>query len=140
LRPRVNLIVAAAAVAVALGGCGGPIQSDGLGRSVDTLTSSAGEGELIARGAAEDRTKSTFVRARAREIGEVVDHEAEKLSDAEAPAELAREKAAAIALAERIASPLQQLQISPQDELAAARAQRQLSRLADQAERLAGSL
>jgi hypothetical protein len=72
----------AAAVVFSLSGCGGPMQPEELGRSVDTLSSSASEGALIARDLARNRTKNTFARVRMRELGETVDHEAEKLSDA----------------------------------------------------------
>ena len=138
---RAPLLVLAVSAALALAGtgCGGPIQSDELGRSVDTLTSSASEGALLAQGVADDRTKATFVRARAREIGEVVDHEAEKLNDAEADG-LAGAKSRAVLLADRIGAALGQLQVSPQDEQGAAQVERELARLSKRTERLAGSL
>jgi hypothetical protein len=120
--------------------CGGPIRADELSRSIDTLISSAGEGELLAQGVADDRTKTTFVRAHAREMGEVVDHEAEKLNDASANPDLSEEKRAAVGLAEQISSALGALQISPSDETTAAQVASELSRLAARGERLAGSL
>jgi hypothetical protein len=136
-----RLAVAILAVLALLGsGCGGAIRADELSRSVDTLVSSAGEGELLAEGVAADRTKATFVRVRARELGETVDHEAEKLDDASADPELAAEKKAAVGLAEHISSGLGQLQLSPTDESAATRAGKRFARLAARGERLTKSL
>jgi hypothetical protein len=136
-----RLAVAILTVLAVMGsGCGGAIRADELSRSVDMLVSSAGEGELLAEGVAADRTKTTFVRVRARELGEVVDHEAEKLNDASAKPDLAAEKKAAVGLAERISAALGQLQLSPADESAATRAGKSLARLAARGERLSESL
>ena len=118
-------------------GCGGAMRADELGRSVEALGSAAAEGALIARDVAEDRTKTTFVRARTRELGEAVEHEAEKLSDADANGRVAVAKARAVELAGRISEALGELQTSPADAAAAARAEDALTRLADDASRLA---
>ena len=127
-------------LAVLASGCGGAIRADELSRSVDTLISSAGEGELLAEGVTADRTKATFVRVRTRELGEIVDHEAEKLNDASAKPDLAAEKKAAVGIAERISSALGQLQLAPSDESAATRAGKRFARLAARGERLTESL
>jgi hypothetical protein len=139
MRPAA-LIVTLAVLATCGSGCGGDIRADELSRSVDTLISSAGEGRLLAQGVAEDRTKATFVRVRARELSEVTDHEAEKLNDASADSTLAPQKRAAVALAGQISTALLELQISPTDEEAAKRAERGLTRLASRGERLQSSL
>jgi hypothetical protein len=136
----VGLILVLATIATWSSGCGGNIRADELSRSVDTLISSAAEGSLLAQGAAEDRTKATFVRVRARELTEVTDHEGEKLSDASASQALTKEKRAAVALAGRISTALGELQTSPTDEETAQRAERELTRLAARGERLQGSL
>lgn len=130
-------VVALAAVA-ALAGCGGAMRPEELSRSVEMLASSAAEGALLAQGAAEDRTKATFVRAHARELGETVEHEAEKLSDARAHDGVATDKARAVELAGRISQQLSQLQTAPDDRAAARRAGDELRALADAATRLAG--
>lgn len=136
-----RLAVAMLTVLALLGsGCGGAIRADELSRSVDTLVSSASEGELLAEGVADDRTKATFVRVRARELSETVDHEAEKLDDASANPDLAAQKKAAVRLAEHISSGLGQLQLSPIDESAATHVGKSLGRLAARGERLSGSL
>jgi hypothetical protein len=132
--------VSAAVIASTLGACGGPMQPEELARSIDTLTSSAAEGGLVARDVARNRTKSTFVRVRARELGEVVDHEAEKLSDATPQAGISDEKRAAVELAERISQALGQIQIAPDDRDAAREAERKLEELSKRTDALSKSL
>jgi leucyl aminopeptidase (aminopeptidase T) len=129
--------VVALLVLVALAGCGGAMRADELGRSVDTLASAAAEGALLADGAAQDRTKATFTRAHARELGETVEHEAEKLNDATAHGAVATDKASAIDLADHISQQLAQLQTAPDDRAGAHRAADALRDLADKATRLA---
>jgi hypothetical protein len=119
-------------------GCGGAMRADELSRSVEALASSAAEGALLADGAAEDRTKATFVRAHARDLGETVEHEAEKLSDASATGEVAADKASAVDLADRISEQLGRLQTAPDDRAGARRAGAALRALAEEATRLAG--
>jgi hypothetical protein len=125
------------AAVVAAAGCGGAMQPEELARSVATLASAAAEGAIVADGAAEDRTKTTFVRSHVRELGETVEHEAEKLDDASATGEVAVAKADAVDLAGRISEALGELQTAPDDRAAAARAADELRRLADEAARLA---
>jgi hypothetical protein len=126
-----------ALLAFVAGGCGGAMQPEELSRSVETLASAAAEGVLLAQGAAEDRTKATFVRAHARELGETVEHEAEKLSDASAHGAVATDKAKAVELADGISEQLGQLQTAPDDAAGARRARTELRALADEATRLA---
>jgi hypothetical protein len=134
------LILILGAIAVWGGGCGGDIRADELSRSIDTVISSAGEGRLLAQGVAEDRTKATFVRVRARELGELTVHEAEKLSDASATSALAPQKNAAVSLAGEVSTALGELQVSPTDKHVAERAEHTLGRLASRGERLQDSL
>lgn len=118
------------------------MQPDELARSIGTLESTAAEGALLADGVARDRTKATFVRAHARELGETVDHEAEKLNDAEAEAEggVAPAKVRAIELADRISAALGRIQIAPDSETEGRSAEEALSRLSDRAGELAEGL
>jgi hypothetical protein len=141
-RLTIEAMVAATAaiIALALGGCGGPMRPEELARSVDTLSSSAAEGSLIAHDVARGRTKTTFVRARTRELGEAVDHEAEKLSDATARAGIGSEKAAAVQLADEISQALVQIQTSPADRATARSAGQELDHLSKRAEELSKSL
>jgi|SRR5215212_350020 len=131
--------LAVLALLALVGGCGGAMRADELGRSVESLASSAAEGALLADGAADDRTKATFVRAHARDLGETVEHEAEKLSDASATGRVATDKASAVELADRISEQLGQLQTAPDDRAEARRAGDALESLADEATRLAES-
>src|SRR5215207_11529914 len=103
---RCSAAFAIAVAAVLCSGCGGAMQADELVRSIGTLESTAAEGALLADSVARDRTKATFARAHARELGETADHEAEKLNDAEAEPEggVALTKARAIELADRISA------------------------------------
>ena len=128
-------------LAAPLSGCGGPIQPDELARSIETLESTAAEGALLADDVARDRTKATFARAHARDLGDVVQHEAEKLNDAEAgEADVAAAKTDAVDLADRIGSALGRIQTAPDSETDGRTAAEALSRLSEDAKRLADGL
>jgi hypothetical protein len=122
-------------------GCGGAMTPGELARSIGTLESTAAEGALLAHDVARDRTKATFARAHARELGETVDHEAEKLNDADAEAQsVAAAKVRAMALADRISAALGRVQISPDSETEGRTAEQSLSRLSERAGQLAEGL
>ena len=141
MRRRCAAFAVLAGVAVALSGCGGPIQPDELARSIETLESTAAEGALLAQDVARDRSKATFVRAHARDLGDVVQHEAEKLSDAEADeADVASAKTDAIDLADRIGTALGQIQTAPGSETDGRTAAAALNRLSGDAKKLADGL
>ena len=128
-------------VVIGLGaGCGGPMEPQELARSVQTLESSAAEGALLAQGIADDRTKATFFRAHARDLGERVDHEAEKLSDAEAEGDVALRKSQAVELADPISQALGRLQDFPGVESEGVTAQRELRRSSTRAARISDEL
>jgi hypothetical protein len=133
-------VAIAAAIAFSLSACGGDMRPEELARSVDTLTSSAAEGALVADGVARDRTKTTFVRARARELGETVDHEAEKLSDATPQDRITGKQAEAVNLAKEISEQLGDIQISPADQTVAREARQKLDDLSKRADELSKSL
>jgi hypothetical protein len=126
--------------ALCLSGCGGPMQPEELARSIRTLESSATEGALLADDVARDRTKATFARAHARELGETVIHEAEKLNDADAEADVAAAKDRAIDLADQISAELGRIQIAPTSEAEGRGAEESLTRLGERAGRLAERL
>ena len=128
-------------IAALFAGCGGPITPGELSRSIGTLESTAAEGALLAKDVADDRTKATFARVHARDLGDVVDHEAEKLNDAQADqANVARAKSRAVNLAGRIGTALGQIQIAPGDEAGGRRAQHALDRFSQDAKKLADGL
>jgi hypothetical protein len=128
------------AMALAFGGCGGPIQHDELERGVSTLSATAAEGRLVALDVVEDRTKTTFVRVHSAALADDAQHEAEKLSDAEALPELAARKAEAVRIAQAIDAALGDLRVSPSDQRVAREVERKLDALSRQADRLAQRL
>ena len=132
-----RLVIAAVAAGLLAAGCGGPMRESELANSIETIESSAAEGSLIASHVYTNKTKTTFVRVRAREIGEVLDHEQEKLNDADAEnSDVAADKDRAIDLAGQAAEQVGQLQVAPDDREAARAISTRLRELAD----LAGSL
>jgi hypothetical protein len=111
-----------------------------LGRSVQAIESSAAEGGLLADDVARDRTKATFVRVHARELGDTVDHEAEKLHDADASGDVAVSKARAVELAGQVSQALGDLQVAPDSEVTGLSTADKLAKLAQRAGRLADAL
>jgi hypothetical protein len=141
MRRRGTAIALLAAVVAALAGCGGPIRPEELARSVETLESAAAEGSLLADDVARNRSKATFVRVHARDLGDVVQHEAEKLQDAEADqADVAAAKTDAVDLADRIGTALGKIQTAPGSESDGRTAADALSRLREDAKKLADGL
>jgi hypothetical protein len=141
MRRRGTAIALLAAVVAALAGCGGPIRPEELARSVETLESAAAEGSLLADDVARNRSKATFVRVHARDLGDVVQHEAEKLQDAEADqADVAAAKTDAVDLADRIGTALGKIQTAPGSESDGRTAADALSRLSEDAKKLADGL
>jgi hypothetical protein len=116
------------------------MQPDELARSIGTLESTAAEGALLAHDVARDRTKASFARVHARELGETVEHEAEKLNDAEADAKVAPTKVRAVDLADRISAELGRIQIAPDSEPEGRGAEENLNRLSKRAGQLAEGL
>jgi hypothetical protein len=141
MRRRFVVLVALSG-AISLFGCGGPMQPEELARSIETLESTAAEGALLADQVARDRSKNTFVRAHARELGETVEHEAEKLNDAEAEPQggVAAAKTKAIDLADQISTALGSIQTAPDDEAEGGAAQKELTTLSEKAGKLAEGL
>jgi hypothetical protein len=140
MRSARSMVLALLTAALVCAGCGGPMQPDELKRSIGTLESSAAEGALLAHDVARDRTKATFARVHARDLGDAVDHEAEKLHDASAEGRVAFRKAAAVDLAGRIAEALGQIQTTPDSEQEARTAEAALTRLGDRAGKLSEGL
>jgi hypothetical protein len=114
--PRRAAALLLAALALVASGCG-ELSNDELNRGVESLSALAAQGQLVANGVARDATKTTYVRAMAKTLGESADHEAEKLADAtlEEP-ETADQRHAAVAVAGEISGLLSELQTFPGDE------------------------
>jgi hypothetical protein len=138
---RRRLVVAFLVLGASVSGCGGPMTPGELSRSIQTLESTAAEGAMLAGDVADDRTKATFARVHARDMSDVVVHEAEKLNDADADqADVAAAKTKAIDLADRIDTALGQIQVAPDDEPGARKAATELDNLSKQAGDLAEGL
>jgi hypothetical protein len=137
---RRGVVIALGVAAALTAGCGGPITNDELQRGVETLGATASEGRLVALGVLEDRTKVTFVRVQARDLGDDAEHEAEKLHDAQAKPSNAAVKEDAVKLAQEIDAALGDLQVAPADRRVARQVAQRLDALSKQADRLTGEL
>jgi phenylalanyl-tRNA synthetase beta subunit len=108
-----------------------------LEASLETAASNAAEGQVIAADVAADRTKATFARVRARQITESLDHEAEKLSDADAATPAVDvDKKQAVDLIEQAGEAIGGIQITPADARAAAQTAEKLEALTRRLETL----
>jgi hypothetical protein len=123
-----------------LAGCGGPITDDELQRGIETLGATASEGRLVALDVVEDRTKVTFVRVQARDLGDAAEHEAEKFNDAQAQPGNATVKDDAVKLAQAIDSALGDMQVAPSDRAVARRVASRLDALSKRADALTARL
>lgn len=126
---------AVASLILVLTGCE-PLQRDELSRGVETIQSIAAEGAILARQAAHDRTKQTFVRVHAAELSSSAEHEAEKLNDADPDKGLDQDVQRAIDVAGAEGSALDDLRTSPDDPAQARKAQQMLEKASSNAQRL----
>lgn len=101
-----------------------------LDRRIGTLESIAAEGSILARQVAEERTKTTFARVRARELADDVDHESEKIADATPEADQVGRRDRTVELADRVGAALGELQTFPDEPGRAAGIESDLERLA----------
>jgi hypothetical protein len=135
----------AAPIAVVLvlfcAGCG-DLSRDELNRGVESISSIAAEGGLVANGVARDGTKSTYARVMSKTLGGEAEHEAEKLADATPEAAVGKERDAAVQVAREIAELFAELQTFPGDERHGAVIERHMAEAKGQAdaivERLTG--
>jgi hypothetical protein len=134
------VFVAVAALALVASGCG-DLSNDELNRGVESLSTLAAQGQLVANGVARDATKTTYARAMARTLGEEADHEAEKLADASLEeAETADQRHAAIAVAGEISGLLSELQTFPGDEHHGALVEKHLGEAQEKADAIVAQL
>lgn len=115
------------------GGCG-DLSRDELSRGVESLSSLAAQGGLVASGVARDATKSTYARVMAKTLGGEAEHEAEKLADATPEPEVERERDAAVRVAGEIAGLFSELQTFPGDEHHGALVQRHMHEAKEKAD------
>jgi hypothetical protein len=113
---------------LALTGCG-DMSKDELGRAIDTVTSLAAEGQLVADGVARDRTKATYARVHAGELADGASHEAQRLADSDMAQGLGEARDTAVDYAEAVADALGEIETRPGDESAGRLARRQLREL-----------
>src|SRR4051794_24919782 len=106
-----------------------------LGRSVQVLESSAVEGSMLAGDVARDRTKVTFARAHARELGGRGEPEPEKLQDAAGGGRVVGKRGAAVSLAGSISQALGDVQTAPDSRATGLKAAHTLSKLSQRAGR-----
>jgi hypothetical protein len=131
--------IAIGALALPVSGCG-DLSRDELNRGVESLSSLAAEGHLIANGVARDATKSTYTRVMAKTLGGEAEHEAEKLADAEPSPEVRTERHAAVQIAGELAELFLELQTFPGDERHGAVVQRQMAEVKEQADAVVARL
>lgn len=122
-----------------LAGCG-PLDRAELGRGVESLSALAAEGQLLADGVVQDRTRSTYTRVHAGTLAGDAAHEAQKLADATVEVGADRERDEAVAVAQRLDDALGELETFPSGERTAADVHRALTKIADDLERLAGRI
>ncbi|HXF32642.1 MAG TPA: hypothetical protein VN522_14090 [Solirubrobacterales bacterium] len=115
MRPWVGVAVALVVLIFATAGCG-ELSRGELSRGVESLSALAAQGSLVAKGVADDGTKSTYVRVMAKTLGGEAEHEAEKLADAEPEEAVAADRGRAVAVAREISELFAELQTYPGDE------------------------
>jgi hypothetical protein len=128
-----------ALLASLLGGCGDLSRGE-LSRGVESLSALAAQGGLVAKGVAEDRTKSTYARVMAKTLGGEAEHEAEKLADAEPEGAVEAQRGEAVAVARELAELFAELQTYPGDERHGATVQKHMARAKTQADAIAEDL
>jgi len=126
-------------LAVALSGCGDLSRGE-LSRGVESLSALAAQGSLVAKGVADDGTKSTYVRVMAKTLGGEAEHEAEKLADAEPEEAVAADRGKAVAVAREISELFAELQTYPGDERHGATVQAHMTAAKTKADAIAEDL
>lgn len=124
-------------LALALSGCGSNMKTDELSRGIETLQSISASGQVLAEQVSEGKTKNTYVRVLARQLGDELQHETEKLNDASG---LDKPRHQAIELAGQVNKQLGDLQSRPYDRKQAQEIATQLKKLSNQASRLSEAL
>jgi hypothetical protein len=135
---RFITLFAIALVAI-LSGCE-PLGPDELRREVQTIHSTAAEASVLADQIAAQRTKRTFARVHATQLGDSADHSAERLTDAHPQDDLIAQTNRAITLAEQVGEQIGGLETAPDDAQAAQATAARLRALAAKADGLAASL
>lgn len=138
-RRALVIAIAASVLMFAVAGCG-DLNRDELNRGVESLSSIAAEGELIASGVARDATKSTYTRVMAKTLGGEAEHEAEKLADAEPEGAVRAERHAAVQIAGELSQLFSELQTFPGDEHHGALVHRHMEEVKEEADAVVARL
>jgi len=127
-----------AVFALIAAGCGGTsLSKHDLHTEIGSVQSFAAEGSTLAQGAAESRSTTIFVRVHSEYMEKGAKKLQQKLDQAQVPGELESKRAAAAKLAADVDEALAELHGSPGDRDLAHRIQLELSKAADDAEKLA---
>jgi hypothetical protein len=136
---RAASVLAAVVLTIAVAGCGDLSRGE-LSRGVESLSALAAQGTLVAKGVADDATKSTYARVMAKTLGGEAEHEAEKLADAEPEAAVAGDRGKAVAVAREISELFAELLTYPGDERHGAAVQAHLAQAKTKADAIAEDL
>ena len=118
-----------------LAGCG-RLESNELKDSVGTIHSATQEGAILAADTAKGRTTTNFVRIYAGQLSSALQHETEKLNDAQPATGVAPQVRRAIKLASDGSNALDDLRTAPNDRAKAAMLRTQLLEAAKQSDDL----
>jgi hypothetical protein len=129
----------AAALAVALAGCGRETNHD-VRASIEQIASVSAEAAIMADDLERGRTKTTYFRVHGEELSSQLEHEAEKLSDAPIDPALHERVKKAIGLSAEISGAIDDLRVSPNDAQQARQAEQDLNKWADEARKIADSI
>lgn len=132
-------LTAALIFVVTLGGCGDLSRGE-LSRGAESLAALAAQGQLVAKGVADDGTKSTYARVMSKTLGGEAEHEAEKLADAEPEGAVEAERGEAVAVARELAELFAELQTYPGDERHGATVQKHMTHAKARADAIAEEL
>jgi hypothetical protein len=127
------------AVAVALSGCG-RLDRDAVRTEVESASSAAAEGAMVAREVERGRTLRSFAVIRTAELHKVAMNVASALQETPTEHGLEHGAAAGMQIADRVASLLARLHERPQDRSLAGHVRRELDRLSTDAADVADGL
>jgi hypothetical protein len=136
---RVAIGLVLVCICLGLGGCD-PFNRDEFKHELDTIHSVSAEGGLLAGQVVKQDTRTAFVRVQAGHLASTADARAEKLTDADVPADLRSQVEKTISLAEDISSQLQELEFSPGDASKAGQVQSRLRGLTGAIDRIQATL
>jgi hypothetical protein len=136
---RALIATAVAVLGAVVSGCE-PLDSGELTREIEGVSSLAAEGAVLADEISQQETKRAFARVHARELGDSAEHSAERLTDAHPAEGLAEATSKAIRLSEDVSAAIGELEVAPDDAVAAHATEKRLRHLVQRASSLEDSL